>query len=65
MVYNLRTGFFPDMQFSQNHIVNYGASFKAQKVMMPSLNWQILPLLVTNCLVFTQLSRKQIQFSKI
>ena len=26
------------MQFSQNHIANYEASFKAQKVMLLSLN---------------------------
>ena len=32
----LRTRFFPDMQFSQNHISNYGASFKA-KIMLFSL----------------------------
>ena len=35
---NLRTRFFPDMQFSQNDIANYGASVKAQKVMLLSLN---------------------------
>ena len=38
--YNLRHRFFPDIQFSQNHIASYGASFKTQKVMLPSLKCQ-------------------------
>ena len=32
LAYNLKTGFFPDMQFSHKDIANYGASVKAQKV---------------------------------
>ena len=31
------------MQFSENHITNYGTSFKA-KIMLLSLKWQIFPL---------------------
>ena len=34
---NLRTRFFPGMQFAKNHIANYGASFETQKVMLLSL----------------------------
>ena len=37
LVYNLKTRFFPDMQFSQNDIANYWASVKVQKVMLPLL----------------------------
>ena len=37
--YNLRQ-IFPRHQFSQNHIASYGASFKTQKVMLPSLKCQ-------------------------
>ena len=33
LVYNLTARFFEEMQFSQNHIANYGTSLKAQKVM--------------------------------
>ena len=32
LAYNVRTRFLPDMQFSQNHTANYGASFKAQNL---------------------------------
>ena len=39
--FNLKTRFFPDMQFSQNDIANYEASVKAQKVILPSLKCQI------------------------
>ena len=53
---NLRSRYFPDIQFSQNHIANYGASFKAQKVMLPSWKCQIFSQ-------FTQLSRQKIQLS--
>ena len=60
MVYNLRSRFFPDIQFSQNHIGSYGASFKAQKIMLPSLKCQIFQFLS-----FSQLSRQQTQFSKL
>ena len=60
MVYNLRSRFFPDIQFPQNHIGSYGASFKAQKIMLPSLKCQIFQFLS-----FTQLSRQQTQFSKL
>ena len=43
LAYNLRTRFFPDMQFSQNLIASYGASFKAQ--ILSSLKCQILFLI--------------------
>ena len=55
----LRTRFSPDIQSSQNYIAKYGASFKAQKVMLPPLKWQIFHLL-SKFVLFTQLSRKQI-----
>ena len=45
-VYNLRSRFFPDLQLSQNHTAHYGASFKVQKVMLPSLKCQIFLFLV-------------------
>ena len=64
LAYKLRTRFSPDMQFSQNHIAKYGASFKAQKVMWPPLKCQIFSFL-SKFVLFTQLFRKQIQFSKI
>ena len=50
------------MQFSENHIAIYGASFKAHKVMLPPLKCQIFFL--SKFVLFTQLSRKQIQFSE-
>ena len=52
------------MQFSQNHIANYGASFKAQKVMLPSLKCQIF-CFWSKFVSITQLSRQQIQFSTL
>ena len=61
LAYKLRTKFSADMQLSQNHIANYGASFKAQKVLLPLLKYSAL---VQICLVY-QLSRQQIQFFKI
>ena len=64
LVYNLRTRFFPDIQFLQNHIANNEASFKAQKVVLPSLKCQVL-CFWSKFVSFTQLSRKQVQFSKI
>ena len=39
--YDLRTSFFLDMQFSQNHIANYGRSFKTQKELLLSLECPI------------------------
>ena len=52
------------MQFSQNHIANYGASFKAQKVILSSLKCQIF-YYWSKFVSFTQLSRQQKQFSKL
>ena len=46
--YKLRTRFSADMQFSQNHIADYGASFKTQKVMLP-------PVKMPNMLLFVQI----------
>ena len=52
--YNLRTRFFPEMNFSQNYIANYGTSFKTQKVMLPSSlsafgsNFSCLPIYLDN-----------------
>ena len=63
LAYDLRTRFFPDMQFSQNDIANYRASLKAQNVILPSLKCQIFPFWSTFVL-FTQLTRQQIQLSK-
>ena len=37
LAYNLKIRYFPEMQFSQNDIANYGTSIKAQKVMLPLL----------------------------
>ena len=54
--YNLRTRSFPDMQFSQNHIANYGASFKAKKIMLSLLKCQIFRFW-SKVVSFTQLSR--------
>ena len=61
---------FPDMQFSQNHIANYGPSFKAQKVMLPSLKYQIFPFgpnlsRLPNYLGLLRSRIGQIRFSKI
>ena len=39
LAYHLRSRFFADIQFSQNHEANYEASFAAQKVMLPSLKY--------------------------
>ena len=39
LVYHLRSRFFADIMFSQNHEANYEASFAAQKVMLPSLKY--------------------------
>ena len=64
LAYNLRTRFFPNMQFSQNYIANYGASFKVEKGMLPSLKCQIFRFW-SKFVWFTKLSRQQIQFSKI
>ena len=61
---SLRSRFFPGMQFLQNHIANYGASFKTQKVMLPSLKCQIFRF-CSKFVSFTQLFRQKIQFSKI
>ena len=47
--------------FSQNNIANYGASFKTQKVMLPSLKCQIFHLW-SKFVSFTHLSSQQIQF---
>ena len=63
MAFNLKR-FFRNMQFLQNHIANYGASFKAQKVMLPSLKCQISHFW-SKFVSFTQLSRQQIQYSKL
>ena len=52
LAYNFRW-FLPDMQFSQNQ---YGASFKAQKVMLPSLKCQIFRFW-SKFISFTQLSK--------
>ena len=52
------------MQFSQNHIANYEALYKAQKVMLPSLKWQIFHFW-SKFFSFAQLSRQHIQFSKL
>ena len=52
------------MQFLQNHIAIYGASFKAQKVMLPPLICQTF-CFWSKFVLFTQLSRQKIQFSKI
>ena len=62
--YKLITRFSPDIQFSQNHIANYVASFKAQKVVPPPIKCQIFCFL-RKFFLYNQLSRKQIQFSKI
>ena len=64
LAYNLRSRFFPDILLSQNHKTNYGASFKAQKVMLPSLKCQISHFW-SKFVSFTQLSRQQIQYSKL
>ena len=64
MVYNLRTRFSLDLHFSQNHIVNYGASFKGKKVTLPSLKCQVFRFW-SEFVSFIQLFRQQIQFSKI
>ena len=63
LAYNLRSRFFPNIQFSQNHIANYGASLKAQKLMLPSLKCQLF-YFWSKFVSFTQLSKQQIQFSK-
>ena len=63
LAYNLRTKFSPDIQFLQNHIDNYGASFKVQKVMLPLLKSQIF-CFWSKFVLLTQLSRQQIQFPK-
>ena len=63
LAYILRSRFFPDIQFSQNHIANYGASIKAQKLMLPSLKCQLF-CFWSKFVSFTQFSRQQIQFSK-
>ena len=60
----MRSRFLPDTQFSQNHISNYGASFKVQKVMLPSLKCQIFHF-GSKFRSFTQSSRQQTQFSKL
>ena len=52
------------IQFSQNHIGNYGTSFKAWKVMLPSLKCQTFHF-GSKLVLFTQLSRQQTQFSKL
>ena len=51
LIYTLKTRFFQTMQLSQNHIANYGASFKAQKVMLPLLKCQIFRIW-SKCLVY-------------
>ena len=55
----LETRFFPEMQFSQNDIANYGALLKAQKVMLPLLKSKIF-CFWSKFVSFTQLSRQQI-----
>ena len=62
--YKLKSTFFPDIQFSQNHIANHEASFKAWKVMLSSLKYQIF-CFWSKFASFTQLSRQQTQFSKL
>ena len=57
LAYNLRSRFFPGMQFSQNHLDNSRASFKIQKVMLPSLKCKIFPF-SSIFVSFTQLSRQ-------
>ena len=64
LAYKLRKRFSLDMQFSQNHRANYGASFKALKVMLLPLKYQIFCFL-SKFVLFTQASRKQIHISKI
>ena len=64
LAYNFRTRSFSYMQFSHNHIANYGASFKIQKVMLLLLKCQIFYFL-SQLVSFTQLCRQQKQFSKI
>ena len=64
LAYNLKTRFFPNKQLSQNDIANYGASAKAQKVMLPLLKWQIF-CFWSKFVSFTKLPRQQIQFPKI
>ena len=64
LAYKLRTRFFPDILFLQNHIANYGAWFKVQKLMLPSLKCQIFHFW-SKFILFILLSRQQIQFSKI
>ena len=64
LAYKLRNRFSLDMQFSQNHRANYGASFKALKVMLLPLKCQIFCFL-SKFVLFTQASRKQILISKI
>ena len=64
LAYNLKTNFFADLQFLQSHIANYVASFKAQKVMLPSLKCQII-CFWSSFVLFTELSRQQIQLLKI
>ena len=59
----MRTRFFPDMRFSQNDTANYGAPFKAQKVMLSLLKCQVFPIW-SKFVSCSQLSRQQIQFSK-
>ena len=54
--HKLRKRFSPGMQFSQNHIANHGASFKAQKVMLPHStfcpNFSCLPNYLENRYIF-------------
>ena len=59
LAYKLRTRFFPDMLFLQNHIANYGTSFKLQKLMLPSLKCQIFHFW-SKFILFILLSRQQI-----
>ena len=64
LAYKLRTRFSPDMQLLQNHRAIYGASLKAQKVMLPLLKCQAV-CYWSKFVLFTQLSTQLIKFSKI
>ena len=62
----LNNQIFPRHAFFTNHIANYGALFKAQKVILPSLKCHIFHFWsIPTFVPFTQLPRQQKQSSKI
>ena len=64
LAYNLKNRFFPQTQFSQNHIANYSASFTAQKAMLPSLKCHIFRFW-SKFVSSTQLSRQRSIFQNM